>query len=50
MQQLFYLIMSAKTRTRNEVMKSRKKLNENEIYGQSSFNPLVVTILIFFIS
>lgn len=44
MGQFFYLIMSAKTRTRNEVMKSRKKLNENETYGQSNFEFLVETI------
>jgi len=33
--QLFYLILSAKTRTRNEIMKSRKKLVASETYGAS---------------
>ncbi|KAF7305743.1 Kinesin-like protein [Mycena chlorophos] len=30
---LFYLILTAKTRKRNEIMKSRKKLVTNDVYG-----------------
>lgn len=34
--QLFYLILSAKTRTRNAIMKSRKKLTEADTYGKQN--------------